>query len=460
MATRSHRSDVDPGKQSGGLAGGSLAGTGPTAERSGDRPVDAKARSTLHGIALFVLSLCYSAALFQRLAFQGLAPVLGAELGLDFRLIADLGAAFFWAYLALMLPSGVLVDVFGARRVASVAALVSGLGCALLSAADSARAVFDARIVISVGGAFAFVCMMRFVLVAFPQRKASVGGRAIFVGNLGAIAAGAPLSAVLVLLSWRQVWAALAIGWLLLALAIRLLAPADRPVVGVRSVIRGSARSIADTLRCPRVWLGATILAGLAGTHWAGANLIGPVVLSRSGFDPIDVGAAISFLVGGYAIGAVAWGWLGDRFANEFARERLEPEPSFGDGSGHCGGPPIPAEALVFCASAVAASAWLAIASTSSPSLPLAMLLLFVAGFSAGAFGLVYGAIAAFHPAGRSGVVVAAVNCGIPFGAASIQAIAGRLSPSAVMLPVLVGVMVSLFGALLLWAIRAEPRAR
>lgn len=151
MAIRSHRSVVDPGPQAGGLAGNSIFGSGAQAA-SGELPVDAKARATLHGVALFVLSLCYSAALFQRLAFQGLAPVLGADLGLDFRLIADLGAAFFWAYLALMLPSGVLVDAFGARRVASVAAVISGLGCALLAAADSARDVFEARIVISVGG--------------------------------------------------------------------------------------------------------------------------------------------------------------------------------------------------------------------------------------------------------------------------------------------------------------------
>lgn len=456
MAIRSHRSVVDPGPQAGGLAGNSIFGSGAQAA-SGELPVDAKARATLHGVALFVLSLCYSAALFQRLAFQGLAPVLGADLGLDFRLIADLGAAFFWAYLALMLPSGVLVDAFGARRVASVAAVISGLGCALLAAADSARDVFEARIVISVGGAFAFVCMMRFVVVAFPERRASVGGRAIFVGNLGAIAAGAPLSAALAVLSWRQVWAALAIGWWLLALAIRMLAPPDRRVVRVWSVIRGSASSIGETLRCPRVWLGALVLAGLAGTHWAGANLIGPVVLARSGFDPIDVGAAITFLVGGYAIGAVAWGWLADRFSGEALRGRTEPGIPFG-AEGRS--PVIPPEALVFCACAVAASAWLSIASTSSPPLMLVMVLLFLAGFSAGAFGLVYGAVAAFHPAERSGVVVAAVNCGIPFGAASIQAIAGRLSPSAVMLPVIIGVTVSLFGALLLWASGRETRSR
>jgi predicted MFS family arabinose efflux permease len=390
-------------------------------------------RTDVHVVALFVLSLCYSAALFQRLAFQGLAPVLVADLALDFRVLADLGAVFFWTYLLLMLPSGVLVDAFGARRVASVAAAASGVGCLMLAAADSALDVYQARIVISAGGAFAFVCMMRFVLVTFPERRASVGGRAIFIGNLGAIAAGAPLAMLLSVMSWRQIWAGLAVGWLMLVAAIRLLTPPDRSRSAVWTVVRDSAASIRVTLCCPRVWLGAAILAGLAGSHWACANLIGPVVLAASGFDALEVGAAISFLVGGYAIGAVAWGWLGDRMSKE---------------------------GLIFSACAVAASAWLAIGAMDARSIPLAMLFFLVAGLSAGAFGLVYGAVASFHPAGRSGVVVSAVNCGIPFGAASVQSVAGHLDPSVVILPVLVALTVSLFGALLLWATLPRHGAR
>ena len=390
----------------------------------------AGARIDVRSVALFVLSLCYSAALFQRLAFQGLAPALAADLGLDFRSLADLGAAFFWTYLALMLPSGVLVDAFGARRVASAAAAVSGIGCALLSAADSTRAVLEARVVISAGGAFAFVCMMRFVLVAFSERQATVGGRAIFIGNLGAIAAGAPLSALLTMMSWRQVWAALAVGWLLLAMAIRTLTPPDRVHADAWTVVRDSVSAIRKTLSCPRVWLGAVILAGLAGSHWAAANLIAPVLLTAAGFDAVGVGAAISLLVGGYAVGAVAWGWLGDR---------------------------VEKGALVFSACAVSAAAWLAIGGQLALPLRFALVLLFAAGFCAGSFGLVYGAVAAFHPPARSGVVVSAVNCGIPFGAASIQAFAGRLDASVAMLPVLVGLTVSLFGAVLLWATARAP---
>ena len=376
-------------------------------------------------LAAFVLSLCYGCALFQRLAFQGVGPLLAGEFSLDGAVLADLGASFFWTYLVLMIPCGILVDALGPRRMAIAGALLSSAGCAMFAAADGLYGLMAARIVISAGGAFAFVCMMRFISSSFPKRKATLSGRGILVGNLGAIAAGAPLALLLSQLSWRELWTALAVGWIVLAIAVWDRIPRDPEdrLASVRpAAVAAELRSIFGSVY---TYLGIAIVAGLSGTYWAFANFIGPRLLSLNRMSAIEVGAEVSVLVCGYAIGAACWGWLGDRSRREW---------------------------LVALACVLACASWLALTWLGSLTVLMAGGLLFAAGFGSGAFGLIYVVLTERHPPNQSGMVIASVNCGIPLGAALSQVIAGRLEGVGMMAPVLTGCVVAAFGSIVLFA--------
>jgi MFS family permease len=378
-------------------------------------------------LAAFILSLCYASALFQRLAFQGIGPLLASEFSLGASALADLGASFFWTYLVLMIPCGILVDVQGPRRMAIVGALMSGIGCALFAAARGLPELMVARMLISAGGAFAFVCMMRFIGSTFPDRKATLAGRGIFIANLGAIAAGAPLALLLAQLHWREIWAAIAVGWLTLAFAVWNRMPPD-PAEKLGSA---NPATVAVELRTifgsAYTYFGIAIIGGLAGTYWAFANLVAPRLLTLSRMSAIEVGAGVSMLVCGYAVGAACWGWLGDRLR----RERL-----------------------IVLACVTACCAWFALSWMTSLSLTLATGLLFAAGFGSGAFGLIYTVLTDRYPANQSGMVIASVNCGIPLGAALSQALIGRLPGVSMMAPILTGCGIALFAAIVLCAAR------
>jgi predicted MFS family arabinose efflux permease len=377
--------------------------------------------------AAFILSLCYACALFQRLAFQGVGSALASEFSLDAAQLADLGASFFWTYLALMIPCGILVDAQGPRRMAIFGALLSGAGCAMFAAARGLPELMAARVVISAGGAFAFVCMMRFIGSTFPKRKATLSGRGIFIANLGAIAAGAPLAIVLSQLHWREVWASLAVGWLVLAIAVRDRMPPDQ----VEKLGSMQPRAIAFELRTifgsTHTYLGIVIIAGLAGTYWAFANLVAPGLLSLSKLSAIEAGTQVSVLVCGYAIGAACWGWLGDRWRREW---------------------------LLALACGLSCAMWLALTWADALSLPIIGGLFFVAGFGSGAFGLIYLVLTERYPPTQGGLVIASVNCGIPLGAALAQMVAGRLHGTGMMVPILAGCCAALFGAIVLSAAR------
>ncbi|HWS74146.1 MAG TPA: MFS transporter [Quisquiliibacterium sp.] len=381
---------------------------------------------TLESAAL-VLGLCYAAALFQRLAFQGVGRHLAGDFALDGIELADLGASFFWAYLILMIPCGILVDTLGPRRMAIFGALLSCAGCAIFAGSNGLLHLTVARMAIAAGGAFMFVCMMRFIVSSFPNRKTTMSGRGILVGNLGAIAAGAPLALVLTQMHWREVWASLAVGWLMLAILVRDRMPADSggPLASMQPA--NLAYQLKAVFGSWQTYIGILILAGLAGTYWAFANLAAPRLLALQELSAVESGIAISILVLGYAIGAASWGWLGDRVGRE---------------------------ALLTAACTLNCCTWLALGWVGPLSLTLAGALFFVAGFGSGAFGLLYAMLTERHLPSHGGMVIASVNCGIPLGAAVAQAAVGRLDGDAMMLPLIVGSLVAVFASLALWSVR------
>jgi MFS family permease len=144
-------------------------------------------------------------ALFHRTAFQAIDDRLQSELGLSAGVTADIAAVFFWTYLAVLIPVGLLTDRHGARRVAAVGSLASAGGTVLFCLAGGAAGLFVGRMLIAAGSVAAFIGMMRFIALTWPEQKARLSGRALFVGNLGAMASGAPLAWMLVDAGWRPV---------------------------------------------------------------------------------------------------------------------------------------------------------------------------------------------------------------------------------------------------------------
>jgi MFS family permease len=357
--------------------------------------------ASVNATTAVLMSVCYAVALFHRTAFQGIDAPLRAEFAMSPSEAADLAAVFFWTYLAVMIPAGLLTDAIGARRVAIAGSLVSAAGAAIFCHAQTIVPLALARMLIAAGSAAAFVSLMRFVAVSFPERKATLSGRGILVGNLGAMASGAPLAMLLVAVAWRDVWLGLAVLSVVLAAALWLIAPAA-PRAGTQAEQpREPLAELRALLASPYIYLGIVLLAGLAGSFYAFANLVGPRWLAARGFTPVESGWLITILIGGYGLGAAFWGWLGDA---EHQRTRS-----------------------LVVATCGALAGWVAIAAMPAGAAAAMAPLCFVLGVCCGAFVLVYALMTERHPASHAGGVIACVNCGIPLGAAALQSVAGRM---------------------------------
>lgn len=352
-----------------------------------------------------LLSVGYAVALFHRTAFQAIAPQVSSEFGLSPPEAADLAAVFFWAYLAIMIPTGLLSDAIGARRVAVLGCVVTAAGSFLFRIGDSIVELTFARVLIAAGSPAAFVGMMRFVALTFPERRATFSGRGILMGNVGAVCSGAPLALLLGVVVWRDIWLGLGFLSLTLAAAPFLLGRQMRPRNPRVTPPHDPWRELITLLGSHSVQLGVALQAGLAGTFYAFANVVAPRWLEARGFDPVASGWMISTLIAGYGLGAAFWGWMGDR---EHQRTLA-----------------------LLVAGLLAMLGWVAVAWLPVfGGAAVAMLFLSI-GLVSGAFVLIYALITERHSPSHAGGVVACVNCGIPLGAALLASSTGRLSDTA-----------------------------
>ena len=89
-------------------------------------------------------------------------------------------------YALMQVPTGMLVDRYGARRVLTVAALLMGVGQLLFAFATSYPLGLLARAVLGVGDAMTFVSVLRLVAAHFSARRyATVASFTSAIGALG-----------------------------------------------------------------------------------------------------------------------------------------------------------------------------------------------------------------------------------------------------------------------------------
>ena len=160
----------------------------------------------------------YLFGFFQRVAPASLAGDLMRDFGLTAAALGNLSAFYFYAYAAIQLPTGVLVDRYGPSRLFFAGALLAGAGALLFALSPSMAGAALGRALIGAAHGFAWVSMLKLVAHWFPTtRFASMSGLSLAVGTLGAVLAGPPLRWLADDYGWRTVIAASGVLALMLA---------------------------------------------------------------------------------------------------------------------------------------------------------------------------------------------------------------------------------------------------
>ena len=177
--------------------------------KEGSIKMDKKEQLPPLSLAWFVWGL---GALFYLLGFfQRVAPaVMTQELMQDFKISASglgqLSALYFYSYVAMQIPTGILADTLGPRKLLTAGCIVAGIGTLLFAFSPGLIGASVGRLLIGGSVAVAFVGLLKLSSSWFPRNfYALVTGNALSIGLIGAVSAGPPLRFLVDTFNWRSV---------------------------------------------------------------------------------------------------------------------------------------------------------------------------------------------------------------------------------------------------------------
>lgn len=116
-----------------------------------------------------------------------------------------LASTYYYVYVLLQVPAGMLMDRFGPRLLLSVGALVVAVGCTGFAYSKVVFLAVFARMLMGAGAAFAFVGCLNLIAKWFPQRRFGVMVAIVeAVGMCGAIVGEIFLASLVHHVGWRN----------------------------------------------------------------------------------------------------------------------------------------------------------------------------------------------------------------------------------------------------------------
>jgi MFS family permease len=152
------------------------------------------------GAALYLIGF------YQRVAPAVMTDELSRAFGLGAAGLGNLSAFYFYSYVAMQVPTGILADRWGPRRLLASGAGVAAVGTLVFGLAGGLGWAAVGRLLIGGSVAVAFVGMLKLASHWFaPRQFALATGMALFCGIIGAVFAGVPLRLLVSAVGWRPV---------------------------------------------------------------------------------------------------------------------------------------------------------------------------------------------------------------------------------------------------------------
>lgn len=271
-------------------------------------------------------ALFYLSGFYQRVAPAVMTSELMADFSISAAQLGNLSAFYFYAYVAMQIPTGMLADSWGPRKLLTAGAVAAGAGALVFALAPTLGLAYLGRLLIGGSVAVAFVVVLKLAGHWLPpQRFATVSGLALMFGVLGAVSAGVPLRLMVDAFGWRPVMAVSGGASLLLAVVTWLLVRDDPSQRGYASYAPPTGGS--DDPPSLGLWAGLVksmsyrnprllFLAGggITAPVLAFAGLWGvPYLKVRYGLSQTEGAAICSLLMICWAVGGPVLGALSDR---------------------------------------------------------------------------------------------------------------------------------------------------
>jgi len=367
----------------------------------------------LRWTAFVIVGLAYVLSFFHRFAPAAISSDLQQTFHASATALGGLAATYFYVYTAMQIPTGILVDTLGPRRVVALGGVIAGIGSVLFGIADTLTAASVGRLLVGLGVSVTFISMLKLNAAWFHERQfATMTGATILLGNAGSMLAAAPLAWALTYVSWRTAFVAVGGFSLLLAVLAWLLVRDHPGKAGLPSMREMDGKAahpphsghwydgLMVVLKNRATWPGLWVNMGLAGSLFAFGGLWAvPFLRDVYGMDRTVATNHTTLLLAGFAIGAFFVGRISDRIGRRK--------------------PVMIAGALAYCL------CWLPMLFGAPISGAIGYSLFLVMGLCAPSFTLSWACAKEVNPPALSGMATSVVNVGAFLGTAIMQPLVG-----------------------------------
>jgi MFS family permease len=274
-----------------------------------------------------IAALFYLTGFYQRVSPAVMTEELMRSFGIGAAQLGNLSGFYFYAYVAMQIPTGVLVDSWGARKLLIGGPIVAAAGTFLFGMTASFALACVGRAMIGGATAVAWVVLLKLATHWFAERKfAMLSGLGLFFGNIGALLAQLPLRLLIDRFGWRGVViqsAAVIVAVGILAIIFVKNDPSDEGYTSHAPALlqRSDKNKLGDVLKglgkifkYRNTWLiflsqGAVVGAILSFTGLWGT----PFLKARFGLQTTSAAAVCSVMIVCWAVASPICGALSDK---------------------------------------------------------------------------------------------------------------------------------------------------
>lgn len=229
--------------------------------------------------------------------------------------LGNLSAFYFYAYLCMQIPVGLMLDKYSPRLLTTAAIMICSISTLLFSQTTELGWACFTRALMGTGAAFAAVSCFKLTALWFaPKRFALVSGLFMTAAMLGAVGGQMPLSLLVQAAGWREALEITGIIGIILGI-IYFLVIRDKPLhTSKRPLNQPRAfHSLGHILKSKQAWM-LSLYSGLA---FAPVSVFGglwgvPFLQTAHGLSATQAPLAASTIFIGFAVGAPFLGWLSD----------------------------------------------------------------------------------------------------------------------------------------------------
>jgi len=285
-----------------------------------------KARHTVLSI-LFITSIV---SFLDRVAMSVAMPYIAADYHLSALASGLVMSAFFASYSIAQIPGGLLADIFGVRRVATIAMLWWSAFTAITGAAATLTQMLIARFLFGLGEGVFPACAFKAIPAWFPKKERATANAIRLASNpLGAALAPLAVVGIMSFWGWRSVFYILFLPGVLSALLFWVFIsdkPSESSHVSPEELVEIEEGAVVDNqhsetkanplkiLNEPNILKYFFVLFLFDIAYWGFTTWLPTYLVKARGFSMVQMGVAASLPFFAGIVGSILGGWISEKY--------------------------------------------------------------------------------------------------------------------------------------------------